>query len=78
MSGTLNGFWSGYIVRVQDSSGDRFMIEVKEGVRGINIPVTVTVDEYCEWSVLYLNDPLTVVNVSRAIVTSSTSMFKYV
>lgn len=40
--GNYSGLWSGYTIELRHSSG-MYRLETEEGIRGINIPVTVSV-----------------------------------
>jgi hypothetical protein len=51
----LKGLWGGYKIRTTNSKGEKFEIETRDGVRGINIPVTVIVDNG-KWSVVLDRD----------------------
>lgn len=42
--GVYSGYWSGYEVKV-NHDGDEWFLKTKDGVRGLNIPVSITVTE---------------------------------
>lgn len=42
--GVYSGYWGGYEVKVKHD-GEEWFIKTKDGVRGINIPVSVMVTE---------------------------------
>lgn len=42
--GVYSGFWSGYEVKV-NHDGEEWFLKTKNGVRGVNIPVSIMVTE---------------------------------
>ena len=42
--GIYSGLWSGYIVEFE-YNGDKYEAEVDRGVRGLNIPCTISVND---------------------------------
>ncbi len=60
----LDGLWGGYYIDVTNSKGEKFEIETVDGVRGLNIPVTVIFDNG-NWSVIYEGHPLPIRGVKR-------------
>lgn len=41
--GVFKGFWSGYVVRFE-TEGEVYNCDTEHGVRGINVPCTVTIE----------------------------------
>lgn len=61
----MQGILGGYEVMVNDGT-DTYKIKVAEGVRGMNIPVAVSHNNGV-WSVSLQGNPLTVVEVYKAV-----------
>ena len=57
--------YGGYEV-VASHAGDTYKIKVKEGVRGINIPVTANLIDN-EWHINFQGKRLTVVEVTKLV-----------
>ncbi len=62
----MEGRWSGNVISVTNSKGEEFRLETKDGVRGINIPVTV-VFENGQWSAIYKGHPLEIVSRLKVV-----------
>ena len=60
------GSWSGHIVSITIAGGEKIELATDQGVRGINIPVTVTV-ESGKWSVAHNGRPVTVTGIRKAL-----------
>lgn len=61
----MQGILGGYEVVVNDGA-DTYKIKVAEGVRGMNIPVSVSHNNGV-WSVSLQGKPLTIVDVYKAV-----------
>lgn len=60
----MEGRWGGYKITTINSKGQSFEIESVEGIRGMNIPVTVTLDNG-NWSVIHKGRPVSIKGVTK-------------
>ena len=60
----LRGRWGGYVVNVKNSKGETFEITTKIGIRGMNVPVTVIIEDGT-WNVIYESNPVEIRNVTK-------------
>ena len=57
--------YGGYEV-VAQHKGETYKIKVKEGVRGVNIPVTAVLEDN-KWHITFQGKPLTVIEVTKLV-----------
>jgi len=53
----FDGLWGGSVIEFTDNEGIHYSMDTVDGVRGVNIPVTVQYDEG-KWKAFYKGDEL--------------------
>lgn len=64
----MDGLWSGYIVTCTNSKGEKLEIGTAMGVRGVDIPVTVFLEDGDKYSVIHLGDPVKITTVKKIVI----------
>lgn len=60
----MEGRWGGYKITTTNSKSEAFEIDTEDGVRGMNIPVTV-IHENGSWTVTHKGHPVAIKGVKK-------------